>query len=1031
MDRLIDGFAPLSRELARYFDLLDRVRRDDDDELAKKFEFDVLRTVTERMMKVWTMKEVESLVEKLSAHQAQLSLRLLEYLSLKVDKMGTSLERQYSRVVEVLTVSEDKMDILRRQNVKIERQLAESQMTAKTHHERTLAAILTLENGESKFLTPVRADGSYISDQPQKFMTLYAESKVDGTTPLATIGDFAPIQKKVLASLNFRERSDRYDSVKDVHRSTYDWVFQQSNSDEPSIPWSPFVDWLETGRGCYWINGKAGSGKSTLAKFIHDHPTTQTALRKWAESGRRELCTASFFFWNLGSAMQKSQVGLLRSLLYTILQDRPYLISIVMPELWSMIGTDPEMRVEAPSRSQLLRWFGRLPAITESQLRICILIDGIDEYDGDFHDIISLVQSISRDDHIKFIVSSRPIPSCVDAFRSCHSLRLQDLTKNDILSYARDHLRERLMERYGTTCDNIITQIQVKSYGVFLWVILVVRSVLVGIENWDSIDEIRGRLDELPSGLKDLYGHMLQRMPHAYRQQASELFQIRMHCVNVQHEGHRMTPLQLYFANFHDEATLNHELKPLSSDDEKRITTEVEGRLRSRCCGLLEVQRIVHRTAGFLKDSAILVEQFYVDFIHRTAVEFFRMPGIWDDLVSLTDNTPFHPGISLFRSCVLLCKIQSRGRVISVEDNFVWYYMNCAIEYASHAEDSGCHAPTSLLLELDRVVSAVWKSARQFTNGRNSCTTSGRHWAYGFTLPRPADLFPSVTNPTDPTSFFNYYANPRAMELPNPRVGERLARATQPLGFHSVAVINCLNNFIAEHLPHMQKADVKSPSLATRLLFDSLSYILADDPTQKPWDPKRSDALTTRCASICSQLLSYGANPNEPGPNNSATPWDKLLSYGAQAGQDLFSFQRRYREKKFPHAYGKLLVVFLRTGADPTRTVVWDEGRARQTRYSVLKLVDALFSRKASSLDPYGDISVCPTASEVALDNEVLEFHAYLTGLIRERIADAGVSEGRVRSKRESMKDYLKKPSGWIHDLRGRRSPSFIEEDGY
>lgn len=95
------------------------------------------------------------------------------------------------------------------------------------------------------------------------------------------------------------------------------------------VPWDNLVNWLKSGSGCYWIDGKAGSGKSTLLKYISDHSQTRTSLRTWA--GGRELAVSSFYFWNLDSPLQKSQSGLLRALLFNLLEPRPTACSPGVP----------------------------------------------------------------------------------------------------------------------------------------------------------------------------------------------------------------------------------------------------------------------------------------------------------------------------------------------------------------------------------------------------------------------------------------------------------------------------------------------------------------------------------------------------------------------------------------------------------------------------------------------------------------------------------------------------------------------------
>src|ERR1700681_2535463 len=71
-------------------------------------------------------------------------------------------------------------------------------------------------------------------------------------------------------------------------------------------------------------------------KFICEHEDTATNLENWAKG--RQLIVAQFFFWNAGrQALQKSQEGLLRSILYQILRQTPDLIPYASPALWKAL----------------------------------------------------------------------------------------------------------------------------------------------------------------------------------------------------------------------------------------------------------------------------------------------------------------------------------------------------------------------------------------------------------------------------------------------------------------------------------------------------------------------------------------------------------------------------------------------------------------------------------------------------------------------------------------------------------------------
>ncbi|KAK3315590.1 hypothetical protein B0H66DRAFT_628785 [Apodospora peruviana] len=438
-----------------------------------------------------------------------------------MDQYGT-LQRNQSRIVEVLVVSEEKLDQVQKQNDDIQRHLMLSETRSGTRDENIVAAILTLKNGETLFLGSNTVEDS--SDQTRHGSMVTLKANLSMGRPETIVRDCSGIQNKVLDCLYFRQQMDRYETVNEAHQETYEWVV--SNGAPSDAPWSPLVTWLESGDGCYWINGRAGSGKSTLMEHIFHDKRTRTALNTWVGPGS-QLGIARFFFLELGTELQKSHAGLLRSLVYDILSERPYLMSVVMPELLRTASTLPEhTALEPPSYPELLRWFRALVKHDSPSFRL-VFLDGIDEYDGSHRDLTDLIKTSAKNRNVRFLVSSRPIPVCVDAFGHCPYLHLHDLTKNDIRRYAKDHLIEGVTKRQLVEWDQLIEEIVDKSCGVFLWVVL--------------------RLDELPSDLQELYVHMLGKIPAGYRRPASEFFQIVLLTNEIQATDFRLSPIQLFF----------------------------------------------------------------------------------------------------------------------------------------------------------------------------------------------------------------------------------------------------------------------------------------------------------------------------------------------------------------------------------------------------------------------------------------------------------------------------------------------------
>lgn len=126
--------------------------------------------------------------------------------------------------------------------------------------------------------------------------------------------------------------------------------------------------------------------------------------------------------------MQMSRVGLLRTLLHGCFSDNDSLFIPALPEHWKefcAFGRNREPFVEI----ELRRVFDRV--ILDDSRRFLFLIDGLDEFAGDPAEIIQVVLGAARS-NVKICVASRPWLPFEDAFQDQPSLRLQDLTSQDI-----------------------------------------------------------------------------------------------------------------------------------------------------------------------------------------------------------------------------------------------------------------------------------------------------------------------------------------------------------------------------------------------------------------------------------------------------------------------------------------------------------------------------------------------------------------------------------------------------------------------
>ncbi|KAF2450886.1 hypothetical protein P171DRAFT_503696 [Karstenula rhodostoma CBS 690.94] len=211
----------------------------------------------------------------------------------------------------------------------------------------------------------------------------------------------------VLNSLRFDQMGFRHSKIPEAHPETFSWMFSKH-----------FEPWLTIPEKIYWVSGKPGSGKSTLIKYLADNERTSISLCHWSGPKTRLVIT-SYFFWINGSELQRSQQGLLRTLLFEILQQCPALIKPVALEVWKDVqNTITSRSVDYQivwSQKMLLGAFEQLSTLDQVDTAFCMFIDGLDEYKGNHGDLIKTISFLERR-NVKMCIASRPWNIFKDAY---------------------------------------------------------------------------------------------------------------------------------------------------------------------------------------------------------------------------------------------------------------------------------------------------------------------------------------------------------------------------------------------------------------------------------------------------------------------------------------------------------------------------------------------------------------------------------------------------------------------------------------
>jgi hypothetical protein len=531
-------------------------------------------------------------------------------------------------------------------------------------------------------------------------------------------------QLSLLEDLRFSTMADRYETVADAHQRTFEWIFQGPQVSR--TPWSNFTEWLRTGSGVYRIQGKAGSGKSTLMRFIADHQLTRQNLSLWSPNGTTEV--AAFFFWSSGVLEQRSHTGLLRSLLYEILRKRTDLLLNAFPntlaEKYELALHNLPLNQTSWSLSRLKEAFGRLIAQTSDRLRLCFFIDGLDEYEGDHEDIISLFKSLSST-YVKFCLSSRPWPVFDEESAAGLGLRLQDLTAGDIRQYVQDKLQKdhrmlKLAESKPEEAYKLVTEIINKASGVFLWVKLVVRSLIGGLRGHDSISDLRRRVSELPPDLEPLYQRMLDGIDNFYNEEASRIFQLHRATNDYSGRPFDVQTLETALAIDLDFALESNLGQCNTTAAELALCRErIDLKLKTRCGGLLEV---------YIKEF-----DGEVSYLHQTVKDYLERPSVWEKLTSPTKATKFEPMVSLLMTRVLSLKRLTLEPEQRTKDHQRALHRKVAecFDLALRIPASHVSAAGALLDEVDRVIPLKLSqqlSREAYRQAQNSQKSIEEHW---------------------------------------------------------------------------------------------------------------------------------------------------------------------------------------------------------------------------------------------------------------------------------------------------------------
>ncbi|KAK0716128.1 hypothetical protein B0H67DRAFT_464709, partial [Lasiosphaeris hirsuta] len=446
-----------------------------------------------------------------------------------------------------------------------------------------------------------------------------------------------------LKSLAFPQIQNRSHEIRSAFKGTCEWLLQHKM----------FGSWTACDRGLLWIKGKPGSGKSTLLKYALDkHETRDGAL------------VLSFFFHGRGNELQRTPLGLWRSLLHQVLRQAPGALQDLVDEFETKRkqigkpGEDWHWHEE-----ELLSFFNSsLPKVLKTR-PVWLFIDALDECGNEkavrlveiFKSLLKSLPSQSvRLGQCRICFSCRHYP-ILDLGESMFEICAEAENQGDISTFVDDQLAG-FRKRTSSTIPALITE---RASGVFMWARLVVKQVLDLEREGVALKKIEGIIHFIPADLDKLYRQLIRSMKPASQKLIQWIcFATRPLSID-----------ELRWAMVIEADCPHQSLQACeSADDYVPDSVQMKRQVQTLSCGLAEVSQAQA-----------------VQFIHQSVKDFFvetGLPALGGDATSA--ETAIRAHFQLSKICIRYLAMEEIGRSTTYNDFTFLRYVTTS--WLSHAQ---------------------------------------------------------------------------------------------------------------------------------------------------------------------------------------------------------------------------------------------------------------------------------------------------------------------------------------------------------
>jgi N-terminal domain of NWD NACHT-NTPase/NACHT domain len=302
-----------------------------------------------------------------------------------------------------------------------------------------------------------------------------------------------------------RDDMDRIENQKeDLLPDVYGWIIRTNQ-------YAAFTNWDESGlplTRLLWINGLAGRGKTMIMIGIIRNLLAQSAVLAPSLS--------YFFCQGTGTSKMNRATVMLRSLIWMLLIQQPQLISNVqtLSENSGQIFFNDFFALRRMFRNML-----KDPTLSP----VYLIIDGLDECDTTeigrgMEKLLEIVtESITASDKVKWLLCSRPeVDGLAELMNPDDGITFVELNDEVLKAPVKLYIEQKLdsfetLKGYDSTVLAALRkEVYDQAKNTFLWVALALK----------ALEKVHGsraiaRLKEMPTGLRELYDHMMTRIEKA------------------------------------------------------------------------------------------------------------------------------------------------------------------------------------------------------------------------------------------------------------------------------------------------------------------------------------------------------------------------------------------------------------------------------------------------------------------------------------------------------------------------------------